>query len=420
MATNNVINTGMPIEGAFGGTGVANTGKTITLGGSLSTIGAFTSAFTMTGATAVTFPTSGTLATVAGTVASVTGTANRITIGGTSTNPTVDIAATYVGQNSITTLGTIATGVWNGTGITVPYGGTGNSTFTAYSVICAGTTATGNFQNVSGVGSSGQVLTSNGAGALPTWQAAAAGTVTSVSGTAGRITSTGGATPVIDIDATYVGQNSITTLGTVTTGVWNGTAVTVPYGGTGNTTFTAYSVICAGTTATGTFQNVSGLGSTGEVLTSNGAAALPTWQAVPGGASAATQADQETGTATNVYVSPGRQQYHPSAPKFWVRYTSVTTTAITSSYNVTSLTDNGTGDTTITLTTAFSNTNYNIVASCSTDDLRFVVSEIFTINNAGSPLTSAPSTSACRVSTGTPAVGFADTAYNCVIGTGDQ
>lgn len=50
-------------------------------------------------------------------------------------------------------------------------GGTGNTTFTAYSVITAGTTATGAFQNVSGVGSSGQVLTSNGAGTLPTWQA---------------------------------------------------------------------------------------------------------------------------------------------------------------------------------------------------------------------------------------------------------
>lgn len=44
------------------------------------------------------------------------------------------------------------------------------------------------------------------------------GTVTSVSGTANRITSTGGATPVIDIAATYVGQTSLTTLGTVTTG----------------------------------------------------------------------------------------------------------------------------------------------------------------------------------------------------------
>ena len=59
--------------------------------------------------------------------------------------------------------------------VTVSDGGTGNTSFTAYSVVCAGTTATGDFQNVSGVGTSGQVLTSNGAAALPTWQTPAAG-----------------------------------------------------------------------------------------------------------------------------------------------------------------------------------------------------------------------------------------------------
>jgi hypothetical protein len=50
-------------------------------------------------------------------------------------------------------------------------GGTGEASFTAYSVICGGTSSTGALQNVSGVGTSGQVLTSNGASALPTWQA---------------------------------------------------------------------------------------------------------------------------------------------------------------------------------------------------------------------------------------------------------
>lgn len=55
--------------------------------------------------------------------------------------------------------------------ITVSQGGTGDSSFTAYSVVCAGTTSTGQLQNVSGVGTSGQVLTSNGSSALPTWQA---------------------------------------------------------------------------------------------------------------------------------------------------------------------------------------------------------------------------------------------------------
>jgi hypothetical protein len=54
--------------------------------------------------------------------------------------------------------------------LTVPNGGTGDVTFTAYSVICAGTSATGAFQNVSGLGTSGQALTSNGPGALPSWE----------------------------------------------------------------------------------------------------------------------------------------------------------------------------------------------------------------------------------------------------------
>lgn len=60
----------------------------------------------------------------------------------------------------------------------VPNGGTGAASFTAYAVLCGGTTSTGAFQNVSGVGTSGQVLTSNGAGMLPTWQSGGSGDVT--------------------------------------------------------------------------------------------------------------------------------------------------------------------------------------------------------------------------------------------------
>lgn len=55
--------------------------------------------------------------------------------------------------------------------VPVDQGGTGLSTTTAYSVVFTGTTATGNFQASGGPGTSGQVLTSNGAGALPTFQA---------------------------------------------------------------------------------------------------------------------------------------------------------------------------------------------------------------------------------------------------------
>ncbi len=56
-----------PLAGAYGGTGVANSGKTITLGGNVLTTGAFTTSgthnltFTLTGDTNITLPTSGSI-----------------------------------------------------------------------------------------------------------------------------------------------------------------------------------------------------------------------------------------------------------------------------------------------------------------------------------------------------------------------
>jgi hypothetical protein len=58
--------------------------------------------------------------------------------------------------------------------VTVAQGGTGIATTTAYSVVFSGTTSTGAFQAAAGPGTSGQILTSNGAGALPTFQTPAA------------------------------------------------------------------------------------------------------------------------------------------------------------------------------------------------------------------------------------------------------
>lgn len=57
-----------------------------------------------------------------------------------------------------------------------------------------------------------------------------------------------------------------------------GTAV-VAGGGTGVTSNTAYAVLCGGTTSTGAIQSIAGVGTANQVLTSNGAAALPTFQA---------------------------------------------------------------------------------------------------------------------------------------------
>jgi len=57
-----------------------------------------------------------------------------------------------------------------GSALGVGSGGTGSATATAYAVQCGGTTSTGAHQSVASVGTSGQVLTSNGAGALPSFQ----------------------------------------------------------------------------------------------------------------------------------------------------------------------------------------------------------------------------------------------------------
>jgi len=119
----------------------------------------------------------------------LTGTASRVTIAGTATDPTVDIHTSYVGQSSITTLGTIGTGTWQGTSIA--------TTFTDAKL---------------------KTLT----------------------GTASRVTIGGTATdPTVDIHASYVGQSSITTLGTIGAGVWQGTAIAAAYGGMGFTSYTS-------------------------------------------------------------------------------------------------------------------------------------------------------------------------------------
>lgn len=64
--------------------------------------------------------------TKSGNTLDVGGTANRITVNADS----IDIASTYAGQASITTLGTITSGVWNGTTVAVANGGTGATTLT--------------------------------------------------------------------------------------------------------------------------------------------------------------------------------------------------------------------------------------------------------------------------------------------------
>lgn len=67
----------------------------------------------------------------------------------------------------------------------------------------------------------------------------------------------------------------------------------------------------------------------------------------------------ETGTATNLVVTPGRQHFHPGHPKVWaVIDVSGGTPSLTTSYNVTSVTDSATGVVGITIANDFSSASW--------------------------------------------------------------
>ena len=99
---------GSVVAGQYGGTGVANTGKTITVGGDFTTSGAFTTTLTATGNTSVTLPTSGTL---------------------------VNTAVTTL--SSLSSIGTVTAGTWNATAIDPVYGGTGLTSYTTGDILYA-------------------------------------------------------------------------------------------------------------------------------------------------------------------------------------------------------------------------------------------------------------------------------------------
>ena len=71
----------------------------------------------------------------------------------------------------------------------------------------------------------------------------------------------------VQIKTTYPGQTSITTLGTIATGTWNGTAIGNIYGGTGQTTYTTGDMLYA--SGSNTLAKLA-LGANGKLLQSNG------------------------------------------------------------------------------------------------------------------------------------------------------
>jgi len=88
-------------------------------------------------------------------VVAVGGTSNRIDVSADA----IDISTSYVGQATITTLGTIATGTWNADTITEAYGGTNQTTYARGDILYA---SAANTLSKLSLGTSGQVLVSDG------------------------------------------------------------------------------------------------------------------------------------------------------------------------------------------------------------------------------------------------------------------
>lgn len=131
------------------------------------------------------------------------------------------------------------------------------------------------------------------------------------------------------------------------------------------------------------------------------------------GNTAATQAEQEAAASTSVFVSPGRQQYHPSAAKAWVQFQGNGTVTIRASHNVTSVTDNGTGDYSVNFTTAFSSANYGFALGTEHDNGT-------TVFHCAIDGDTGPTASVFRINTLTAALSLGDPRYVSAVFYGDQ
>ena len=133
---------------------VLTTNDTITLGTTGLTFVQFSGAGQITPGTGL---------TKTGNTINAIGTADRIT----ANEDSIDIASTYVGQSTITTVGTIAYGTWDATTVAVTAGGTGVESFTDNGVVYGnGTSAL----DVTSAGTEHQVLRA-GSGGVPAFGA---------------------------------------------------------------------------------------------------------------------------------------------------------------------------------------------------------------------------------------------------------
>lgn len=130
--------------------------------------------------------------------------------------------------------------------------------------------------------------------------------------------------------------------------------------------------------------------------------------------SAATQAEMEAASSNTVMVTPLSMNWHPGTAKAWGRFDGTGTPAFAVRYNFdASITDNGTGDYTLGITTDFSSANY-VAAGMAKGGA--AGSDPAIVNIEGNPAAGSINVEVCVTQTGSRA----DSAAVTVVLFGDQ